>query len=389
MEHTTVVSVIVRDDFSDSLGLIYDAALDQTAWRVLLARLASLFGCHFADSFRRTDDYSTFGGVAHGLDRADYEDVFLGFWVKRNVWGKRRPVVRAGEVVTTRQMMPVEELRASDMYNEYLAPRDLQEGLRLDIWAGEGWIEDISLLRSWSAGPFADADIQLAHVLMPHLQRASAIARRLREAEHLAACGMAALEHLAAAFLVLDRHGRILHANKAAHALLEAADGVANTASGLAASAPAITAQLQAALDAARGRSGSPPASAAVRLPRPSGRAPLALVALPLRPGGALSDRHGWGGSPVTLVCITDPDALNRPPQEQLIALFGLTQAEAVLAGGLLAGKDLRDIAEHSGRSIHTLRSQLATLMAKTETGRQSELVRLLSRLPVGVGPEV
>jgi DNA-binding CsgD family transcriptional regulator len=71
-------------------------------------------------------------------------------------------------------------------------------------------------------------------------------------------------------------------------------------------------------------------------------------------------------------------------PQAQLVALFGLTQAEAALAAGLLAGLELRDIAEQSGRSINTVRSQLATLMAKTETGRQAELVRLLSRLPAG-----
>jgi DNA-binding CsgD family transcriptional regulator/PAS domain-containing protein len=379
--------VTVLDDFSDDLGLIYDTALEETAWPALLARLASLFRCHFADSFRRTDDYSAFGGVAHGLDHADYNDEFLGFWVKRNVWGKRRPTIRAGEVLTTRQMMPMADLCASDMYNDYLAPRDLQEGLRLDIWAGDGWIEDISLLRPWSAGPYIEAEIRLAHALMPHLQRASTVARRLRQAEHLAACGMAALEHLTAAFLVLDGAGRILHANTAARALLAAADGVTITSAGLAGAAPSITAQVQAGLEVARGRSGLPPASAAVRLPRPSGAAPLAMVALPLRPGGALSDRGGWGGAPATLVCITDPDAEAKPPQEQLVALFGLTQAEATLAGALLAGRDLREIAERSGRSINTLRSQLATLMAKTDTSRQAELVRLLSRLPIGAAP--
>ncbi len=90
------------------------------------------------------------------------------------------------------------------------------------------------------------------------------------------------------------------------------------------------------------------------------------------------------GEAPAALVCITDPNAEHKPPQAQLAALFGLTQAESALAGGLLSGLELREIAEQSGRSIHTVRSQLATLMAKTDTGRQSELVRLLSRLPLG-----
>ncbi len=382
-EHTIVVRVSVPNDFSDAVGLIYDAALDQTAKPALLARLAALFGCHFADSFRRTNDYSAFGGVAHGLDPADYNDVFLDVWVKRNVWGKRRPTVRAGDVMTTRQMMPVEDLRASEMYNEYLAPRDLHEGLRLDIWADEGWIEDISLLRPWSAGPYGEIELRMAHALMPHLQRGAAVARRLRQAEHLATCGMAALDQLATAFLVLDRLGRILHANQAALRLLAQADGLTVTPAGLAGATLSVTSRLHAALDTACGRASESAASAALRLPRPSGRSPLALVALPLRPGREALEREGWGGAPAVLVCVTDPDAKVLLPQAQLVALFGLTQAEAALAGSLLAGQELRDIAEHSGRSIHTLRSQLATLMAKTHTGRQSELVRLLSRLPL------
>ena len=109
--------------------------------------LARAFRSHFADSFERSFDYSRFGGIAYGLDAADYNEVFLGVWVKRNVWGSRRPTVRAGDVVATRDITPVAELMRSEMYGEFLAPRDLHEGLRLDIWAGEGSIEDISLLR--------------------------------------------------------------------------------------------------------------------------------------------------------------------------------------------------------------------------------------------------
>ena len=67
---------------------------------------------------------------------------------------------------------------------------------------------------------------------------------------------------------------------------------------------------------------------------------------------------------------------------DRLACLFGLTPGEAALVGDLLAGHELRDIAERSGRSVHTVRSLLGRLMAKTETHRQSDLIRLLSQLP-------
>jgi DNA-binding CsgD family transcriptional regulator len=290
-------------------------------------------------------------------------------------------------VLSTRDMTPVADLLASEMYNEYLGPRDLHEGLRLDIWAGEGTIEDISLLRPWSAGPYDGAEIRMAHVLLPHLQRSTAVARRLREAENLAEAGLAALEHLDTAMLLLDRQGRLVHANAAGVAMLAADDGLAASTAGLVAAAPKLTRTLQAVLDAAIGGSGSRilARSGAMRLPRPSGRPSLALVALPLRPG---LDLHGLGAraTPAVLICITDPMNAAELPQRHLTALFGLTPAEASLANDLLAGHELRDIADRRRRSVHTVRTHLARLMAKTETDRQSELMKLLARLPLGRG---
>ena len=59
-----------------------------------------------------------------------------------------------------------------------------------------------------------------------------------------------------------------------------------------------------------------------------------------------------------------------------------MTTAESELATRLLAGFDLRAIAEDTERSINTIRNLLARVMAKTETNRQSELMRVLSVLP-------
>ena len=130
----------------------YTGALAPERWPDFLAGLAGLFRCHFADSFARADDYSWFAGTAFGLDEADYRDEFLGKWVSRNIWGRRRPVRVAGEIVTTREMVSKGELIRSDMHREYLGPRGLDEGLRLALRAEHGVIQDISLLRAWSAG---------------------------------------------------------------------------------------------------------------------------------------------------------------------------------------------------------------------------------------------
>lgn len=368
------------DALDDALGLIYQTALEGAAWPALLSHLATLFNSRFVDSFHRTLDYSAFGGIAVGLDEADYQNGFLRTWATRNVWGRRRPVRKAGDILTTREMTSLDDLLHSEIYNDYLAPRGLQEGLRLDIRAGAAGIEDISFLRPWKAGAYDAAELRAARLLLPHLQRASLVAERMRQSERLADAGLVALEQLQMAVLLLDRQGRLLHRNQPAAALLQAPDGLRETEAGLAAADLATTRMLQAMLARAGGRSGRAQ-SGAVRLPRPSGAPSLLLVAMPLHPDQPIPGLEP-SRAPAILVCVSDPLARPALCQTQLADLFGLTPAEAALANDLLAGGELRAIAEQSDRSIHTVRSLLARVMAKTETRRQSDLMRLLVRLP-------
>ena len=135
------------------LSSIYDTALSADAWPAALERLRALFRCHFADAFQRTSDYASWRGIQSGLEERDYQDVFLGYWVQNNVWGKRRPTRNSGDIVTTREMISDRELQRSDMYSEFLRPRQLQEGLRLDVWADAHGVEDVSLLRPGRPAP--------------------------------------------------------------------------------------------------------------------------------------------------------------------------------------------------------------------------------------------
>ena len=56
---------------------------------------------------------------------------------------------------------------------------------------------------------------------------------------------------------------------------------------------------------------------------------------------------------------------------------FDLTPAETEVMRALTEGQAVTDIAESRGRSVETVRAQLKSIMAKTETRSQTELVRL------------
>ncbi len=84
---------------------------------------------------------------------------------------------------------------------------------------------------------------------------------------------------------------------------------------------------------------------------------------------------EGEAERPLALVMSTElvwPDGFEDIVQEA----FGLTSAEVEIVRGIALGLPVKDIAESRGRSQETVRTQLRSILAKTETHSQSELVR-------------
>ncbi len=67
------------------------------------------------------------------------------------------------------------------------------------------------------------------------------------------------------------------------------------------------------------------------------------------------------------------PDALGQTLQEA----FGLTPTEAEIVRRVTQGSSLKEIAERRYRSLDTIKTQLRSVLTKTDTHTQSELVRL------------
>jgi DNA-binding CsgD family transcriptional regulator len=81
------------------------------------------------------------------------------------------------------------------------------------------------------------------------------------------------------------------------------------------------------------------------------------------------------------ILLLTDLRSPLRPDSVQLCAAFGLTAAEAKLAGALASALGINAAAAALGVSRETARSQLKAVFAKTNTRRQAELAGLLARL--------
>ncbi|CAN0574888.1 unnamed protein product, partial [Ectocarpus sp. 12 AP-2014] len=81
------------------------------------------------------------------------------------------------------------------------------------------------------------------------------------------------------------------------------------------------------------------------------------------------------------LLSLTDHRIDPTRVEQRLALLFGLTGAEQRLVLGLADDRSLTELADDTGLSIHTLRSQLKAVYAKTGLKRQSQLAGLVQRL--------
>ncbi len=189
-----------------------------------------------------------------------------------------------------------------------------------------------------------------------------------------AAFGMATLNRLPIGVVVVDSAPRVLFMNRQGAEFLAEGDGLSIGPTGLChAARPSETQTLHALIKAAVDGHAKLPAGA-VSLTRIIAERPLSVVVAPLEVEG--------GGPPVAVLLVGDLEHQPLPSADTISRLFDLTEAESRLALALAQGQRIDDAAEELGITVSSARTYLKRIFSKTETDRQSELVRLVLAAP-------
>ena len=210
---------------------------------------------------------------------------------------------------------------------------------------------------------------EIASAFAPHIARALATGG----AQEGARFSAIALDHLAIGVLMLDGGGRLLHANRAGHRILESGEGILET-EGMIQVAHSDVATILADLRArdTGGRRSRP----SVRISIQRGeRAPLEIFAVSIEElGGEL----GLEAEAALALFVSDPESGLEPPPSVLREHYGLSRREAEVVGQILLGRSLDEAATALGIHRETIRMHLKQVFRKVGTRRQVDLVRLL-----------
>ncbi len=270
-----------------------------------------------------------------------------------------------------------DRMRASRLWNEWMAPQDMYGGIGCKLHLPGDTVCFFDIQRGSHQPGFDAADAQYLQSIVPHLVRAGELSQQLQTTHALAT----AFSYLPYGVTFVDGTMTILGMNEAADALL---------------------ARPHCALSVKNGRLSTRPASRATGLEQIVGKVcGFAGDVLPGH-GGDLFVRAPEGGNDLVLSVAPMMQAstyglptsscaaifmrhLSPKPsrnfEDQLKQMFALAPKEATIATALAAGLPLKDIAARENITLGTARFYLHNVFQKTGTKRQNHLVSLIKNL--------
>jgi DNA-binding CsgD family transcriptional regulator/PAS domain-containing protein len=372
------VAMDMRDRVLGLIQQLYAAPASELGWTSFLESLCVATDGYCAQFISL--DQRGHAGLTLAV-RADpaAKDAYDQHWGAFDPWGRRLRQRRAapGAVILGDEMVPHSELQRTAFYADFGRRYDLVRCIAGTIEVAPEILSVITIGRTEGHRPFGTEESALLSALMPHLQRALQLHRRIATAEAVSNDLAGVVESTTRAVLLVNAAGKVTWMNGSAERLTAARDGLSVEAHELRAARGADTTRLRALLAAAAATSAGQGTSAggAIALGRPTGRRPLMALVAPLPPRPAFFSRIATA---VAMVVVTDPERVVISGDETLRMLFGLTAGEAALTRLLAQGDTVTEAAARLGLRVDTIRTRLKTIFEKTGTHRQADLVRVV-----------
>lgn len=362
--------MIPPDQFAALETSIYEAAVVPELWPKALAAVSAsadaagtALVCINERGVHMTTDAA--------MERAGRRFVEEG-WMARNSRGQAvidRGFVGLPRFVTQEELLTPEQIATDPMINDLFRAEGLGYAAGFIVQLPHGDIVIVNAEQYTERGPMVGESLARLDSLYPHLARAALLAgrsdfQRVKTAvETLTALGMPAA--------AVAPNARVVMANDDFAGAVtiwttRGGDKVALT--------DAVADQLLTdALEQLKSTDG--PRSIPVRAVA-GGAVTAVLQVIPIRRSGY----DIFGGTSAILV-LSQPRAAGQEQATLIQSLFDLTPAELAVARAIAGGQTVGQIALGSGRSVNTVRNQLKSIMGKTGSTRQAELIVLMNQL--------
>jgi DNA-binding CsgD family transcriptional regulator/PAS domain-containing protein len=365
----------IGEQLSSLIGDIYDATLDPVQRNNVLDRIAKFTGGHsgglLSKHLLNNSDkvYCYIGAGPDGL-RA-YSESFSKFALTADA------PCGAEQVVSTADLVPYEEFRQGRFYKEWARPQGWVDIASVVIDRSPERCTMLSVVRREESGMVDDEMRRRMALVVPHVRRALQIGSTIDLKHAEAASFSDVLNGLSAGMILVDANARIVHANAAGQAILDASDFLRDVCGRLVASEPPINAALREILLAAEAGD-AVVGTRGVALPFTAhDRERYVAHVLPLTSGARRS--AGLAYNAVAALFVRKVAFGLSSPAEVIGRMYKLTPTELRVLSAIVDIGGVPEAAAALGVATTTIRTHLGRLFEKTGVGRQADLVKLVA----------
>ena len=144
------------DTVLDLSYLIYDAVSDGSRWQMVLEALACAMRCH-AGAFSLWDHRGINVSCWYGYSNEDVL-LYVNRYAADDPWRVGASRIAEGQVSTSEDLCPPEEIEQSVAYREFYGPRGVRYGVGGNILHGDAGMSSIILARGKEGGPCGEPE---------------------------------------------------------------------------------------------------------------------------------------------------------------------------------------------------------------------------------------
>lgn len=364
------------------IAAIYEAALNSTKWRAVLADICQYIEADEASLLFYDEQHAqrNFVITAFNLNNDDFVAQHL-----RDEAEKIKLLFKhtqAGNVFTATEVAA----RIGVSYEDYVGePTKINERKELQVRAGIPLLLNeincaaIGFHCFHTSAALSQDAMEFLQLISPHLVRAIQIHNHISILKTENNSLLESIKHANLAVLLLDAHLRIIFVSTEANKVLANHPALKITPQQrlhafIHKEQLDLEAILTDFLDNGFQTDHLPAAEINLPLQHPDKSHPLKLCFIPLHKNSLLPQDN----EPCLAIFLTDPQRKRSVSPTYLQQAYAFTATEAQLAQLLLAGLSIADISALRRTSLETIRWQLKQIMHKTQTHSQTELTRLL-----------
>jgi DNA-binding CsgD family transcriptional regulator len=362
-----------RQQLSDLIGLIYDAAIDPSLWKCAIERAAYFVGgtgagliCKDVGARHAAMPHNFgFQGPPVALFEPIYpaaEPLFLG---------------DIEQPIAITDLIPFEELTQTEIYRQWAQPQGFVDFISAVLDRTTISAAIFGVFRHERNGVVDDRARRQMRLIAPHIRRAVLIGRMFEFKAAEVATFVDTLNGLSAGMYLVDAEGRLIHANAAGSAILAASDILSSAGGRLVACDTRVQRTLRDVFAAAgQGDAALGVRGIAVPLIGKNGERYVAH-ALPLTSGA----RRRAGIVHVAAAALfVRRAALVASSTSQVIGeTFRLTPTELRVLLAIVEVGGIPEVATAFGVADTTVRTHVNRLFEKTGVTRQADLVKLVA----------